>query len=62
MDVALVAVVAPNIENHSIAALRAALDEAGRTSCVIPFEGFLGLDAMIEAVLRVRPRVCGVSL
>ncbi len=28
MDVALVAVVAPNIENHSIAALRGALDEA----------------------------------
>jgi hypothetical protein len=62
MDVALVAVVAPNIENHSIAALRGALDEAGRSSCVIPFEGFLGLDAMIEAVLRMRPRVCGVSL
>jgi len=62
MDVALVAVVAPNIENHSIAALRGALDDAGLSSCVIPFEGFGGIDAMIAAVMRTRPRVCGVSL
>ena len=40
MDVALVAVVAPNIENHSVAVLRGALEEAGHTTCVIPFDGF----------------------
>ena len=62
MDVALVAVVAPNIENHSIAALRGALDDAGHSSSVIPFEGFAGIDAMVDAVTRTQPRVCGVSL
>jgi hypothetical protein len=62
MDVALVAVVASNIENHSVAVLRGALDEAGHTSCVIPFDGFGGMDAMLASALRTNPRVCGVSL
>lgn len=59
---ALVAVVAPNIENHSIAALRGALDDAALTSCVVPFDGFSGIDRMIDSVMRQSPRVCGVSL
>jgi hypothetical protein len=62
MDVALVAVVAPNIENHSIAVLRGALDEAGCSSCIVPFRGFGGMAEMIEEVIRIAPRVCGVSL
>ncbi len=59
---ALVGVVAPEIENHSLAALRHALSESGHTSCVVPFGGFAAMDAMLDDVMRMRPRVCGVSL
>ena len=62
MDVALVGVVAPNIENHSLAVLRNALTDAGHTSCVVPFGGFAAMDTMLESVIRIAPRVCGVSL
>lgn len=62
MDVVLLGVDVPGIENHSLAVLRAALDDAGVSSCVVPFGGFATMDAMLAAVLRMRPRVCGVSL
>ena len=62
MDVALIGVVAPNIENHSLAALRNALSDAGHTSCVVPFGGFAAMDTMLESVMQIAPRVCGVSL
>src|SRR5690242_13154183 len=62
MDVALLGVVAPGIENHSLAVLGAALDAAGLRHVTIPFEGFGGMERMLAEVRRRRPRVCGVSL
>jgi len=62
MDVALVAVVAPEFENHSVAALRSALGSAGFEHCVIPFGGFAAIELMVRDVLQIRPRICGVSL
>jgi hypothetical protein len=62
VDVALLGVVVPGVENHSIAVLARALTDAELTHCVIPFEGFAGMREMIDRVLRVRPRVCGISL
>jgi hypothetical protein len=62
MDVALVGVVVPGVENHSLAVLGEALDEAGFSHCVIPFRGFGGLRETISDVLRVQPRICGISL
>jgi hypothetical protein len=62
MDVALVGVVVPGVENHSLAVLGRALADAELTHCVIPFEGFAGMREMIARVLRARPRVCGISL
>jgi hypothetical protein len=57
-----VGVVAQNIENHSLAALRGALAESGHTSCVVPFGGFATMDAMLDQVMHMKPRVCGISL
>src|SRR5690606_37043522 len=62
MDVVLVGVVAPGIENHSLDALRASLAGAGFTSCVVPFGGFAATDRMVRDVLALAPRICGVSL
>ena len=62
MDIVLVGVVAPGIENHSLDALRAALDAEGVKSCVVPFGGFAAIDRMLGDVLRWAPRICGVSL
>jgi methylmalonyl-CoA mutase cobalamin-binding subunit len=62
MDVALVAVVAPEFENHSVAALRGALGSAGFEHCVIPFGGFATIEHMVQDVLQTQPRICGVSL
>src|SRR6185503_5806085 len=62
MDVVLVGVVIPGVENHSLAVLGEALGEAGFAHRVIPFRGFAGMQEMIEGVLRVRPRVCGIIL
>jgi anaerobic magnesium-protoporphyrin IX monomethyl ester cyclase len=62
MDVALVAVVAPEFENHSVAVLRGALGSAGFEHCVIPFGGFATVEQMVREVLNARPRICGVSL
>src|SRR5947207_861333 len=62
MDVVLVGVVAPGIENHSLGALGGALADAGLDHVVVAFTGFAGMTEMIEDVLRAAPRVCGVSL
>jgi B12 binding protein/radical SAM family protein len=62
MDVALLGVMVPGVENHSLAALGTALDRAGLTHDQIPFGGFADLERMLAAVLRAQPRVCGISL
>jgi hypothetical protein len=62
MHVALVGVVAPELENHSLAVLGEALDAAGFDHTVIPFEGFAGMARMLDAVRAARPRVVGVSV
>src|SRR5674476_553751 len=62
MDVVLLGVVARGIENHSLDALSRALEGAGFQSCVVPFGGFAELDAMVDSVLRICPRICGLSL
>src|SRR5947207_14742809 len=62
MDVALVGVVVPGAENHSLAVLGAALDAAGYDHRVVRFGGFAELDRTIAEVLALRPRICGVSV
>jgi hypothetical protein len=62
MDVALLGVVAPGMENHSLAVLGDALRAAGLRHGTIAFEGFAGMERMLAEVLRARPRVCGVSV
>lgn len=62
MDVALVGVQVSGIENHSLAVLGRALDDAGFAHCTISFRGFAGIRDTIADVLRVRPRICGISL
>lgn len=62
MDVVLVGVVARDIENHSLAALRGALAAAGQRCAVVPFGGFAAMDATLAAVLALAPRICGISL
>lgn len=59
-DVALVGVVAPGIENHSLAVLGRALADAGFTHRVVPFLGFAGLDAMLQQSRDAR--IVGISL
>ncbi len=62
MDVVLLGVVARGMENHSLTALSGALDAAGFQSCVVPFGGFAELDSMVDSVLRIAPRICGLSM
>jgi hypothetical protein len=62
MDLALVGLVVPGIENQSLAALRHAARAANREVCVVPFGGFAGMERTVAEVLRARPRVCGVSI
>ena len=62
MDVALFGVVLPGVENHSLAALAGALGDAGLSHRVLPFRGFAAMQDMIDDVLALRPRVCGLSL
>src|SRR5829696_5569503 len=62
MDVALVGVVVPGAENHSLGVLGAALHAAGYEHRVVPFGGFAAMDRTIADVLALRPRICGVSL
>jgi len=62
VDVALIGVVVPGIENHSLAVLGEAIDDAGFAHCVIPFLGFADMQQTIADVLRAQPRVCGISL
>ncbi len=62
MDAVLLGIVAPGIENHSLAVLGDALHAAGLRYRVLSFAGFAGMDGMLREVLALRPRVCGVSL
>src|SRR5262245_42014406 len=62
MDVALVGLLVPGVENHSLEALRSAAEEAGLAAAMVPFGGGPGLAATVAAVERLRPRVCGVSI
>ncbi len=62
MDLALVGLVLPNVENHSLATLKHAAHDAGYSSVLVPFSGWADLDTAVRRVLRERPRVCGVSI
>ena len=62
MDVALVGVVVPGVENHSLAVLGHALRDAGFEHRVIPFAGFGGMADMLRDVLGAPPRIVGISL
>lgn len=59
---ALLGVVMPGVENHSLAVLGRSLDDARLAHTVIPFRGFAGMREMIDDVLLASPRVCGISL
>ena len=62
MDVVLVGPVLPNVENHSLAALEAALGEAGRSSAVVPFFGLGDLEPAAGQVLGHGAAVVGISI
>ena len=61
MDVALVGLLVPGIENHSLAALAHAVRAANREVVLVPFDGFAHLEQTLASVLRAKPRVCGIS-
>src|SRR5262247_2847546 len=62
MDIALVGVVLPGAENHSLAALDRAVTDAGFACGIVPFRGFAGMGEMLRDVLDARPRICGISI
>lgn len=62
MDVALVGLVLPGIENHSLAALQRAVRAEGREVTVVAFDGFASMERTIRDVLRSRAAICGVSI
>jgi hypothetical protein len=62
MDVALVGVAVPGVQNHSLAVLKRAVERANRTASVIAFEGWPTITRVVEAVRRAEPKVCGISI
>jgi hypothetical protein len=62
MDVALVGVAIPGVQNHSLAVLRRAVERANRTASIIAFEGWATIARVVEAVRREEPKVCGISI
>jgi len=62
MDVALVATVIPEVENHSLAALRGALVAAGFEVATVGFLGVGDVERAASEIARLRPRVVGVSI
>jgi hypothetical protein len=62
LDLALVGVVLEGVENHSLGTLLAAARRSGASAQVVPFRGWAGMEGTLEALLRLGPRVCGVSL
>jgi hypothetical protein len=62
MDVALIGLIVPELENHSLGALRGALEGAGRSATLVPFRGWADLAQACRAVLASRARVCGISI
>src|SRR5690349_11611117 len=59
-DVVLFGVLAPGIENHSLAILGQALDDAGVSHRLVPFTGFAGIAEMISQASSAR--IVGISL
>jgi hypothetical protein len=62
MDVALIGLILPQVQNHSLGRLAAAVRLAGFGAEILPFGGFGDIEAVIGAVMRDRPRICGVSM
>jgi hypothetical protein len=62
MDLALVGLVAPDIENRSLDVLARAVREAKMSASIVPYSGWRDLQRAIGDVLDLDPKVCGVSL
>src|SRR5918996_5207952 len=62
MDVALVGVAVPGVQNHSLAVLKRAVEDAGRTASIIAFEGWPTIARVVDAIRRAKPKVCGISI
>src|SRR5215211_4413264 len=62
MDVALVGVAVPGVQNHSLALLQRAVEGAGRSARIIPFQGWPTMGRVVEEVRRAEPSVCGISI
>jgi len=62
MDLALVGLVAPDIENRSLDVLARAVREAKMSVSIVPYSGWRDLQRAIGDVLDLDPKVCGVSL
>lgn len=62
MEAVLAGVVAPDVQNHSLAALERAADGAGFSSTCVSFRGFSDIDSVARAVHEHRPRLFGLSI
>jgi len=62
MDVALVGVVIPEVENQSLAALRHALGAAGFSVRTVALRGVGDVERAAAEIARMRPRLVGVSI
>lgn len=62
MDIALIGVVLPGIENHSLGALKRAARRAGLEAMIVRFGGWPDIDRVIAEVRRLSPRLCGISI
>ena len=62
MDVALIGLILPNVQNHSLARLAGAAKGAGFKSVVVPFRGFPDIAAVVATVINAGVRLCGVSI
>jgi hypothetical protein len=62
MDLALVGLVAPDIENRSLDVLARAVRDAKMSVSIVPYSGWPDLQRAIGDVLHLDPKICGVSL
>jgi hypothetical protein len=62
LDLVLSGPLLEGVENHSLSVLLAAAQEQGEATAVVPFSGFRDVESAVDTVLRMAPRVFGVSI
>ena len=61
MDVALIGLILPQVQNHTLGRSAAAVRLAGFGAGILPFGGFADIEAVIGAVMKARPRGLAVD-